>query len=40
MIKTEEDAEDAFQLSSALTQALIEFRMKRTNPVSQKYSWA
>ena len=34
MIKTEEDAEQAFQLSSALTQALLEYRMKSFSNVS------
>lgn len=34
MINSEEDAENAFQLSSALTQALLDFRMKSLDSVS------
>ena len=37
MIKTEEDAENAFQLSSALTQALLDYRMKSFGTVSFFY---
>lgn len=33
MIQTEEDADNAFQLSSALTQALLDYRMKSINTV-------
>ena len=34
MIKSEDDAERAFQLSSGLTQALLEYRMKSFSNVS------
>ena len=34
MINSEEAAEDAFQLSSALTQALLDYRMKALGTVS------
>ena len=34
MINSEESADDAFQLSSALTQALMDYRMKALGTVS------